>query len=88
MAAAYATFFGGYVIIKCFIEKIGKLNIELVLKGILFSALSLTVAFVFAKNVEVTWIYVAIGAFLCFAVYDLVLSLAITWFKRRFYKFL
>ncbi len=91
---AYILFFGTYGFIKYYIEKLDKILLEYLVK-ILFFNLCLLILFLIYKLFLPTLldmnksIYLIIAAAqIFFLVYDYVLTLFISYFKRRYSKFI
>ncbi|NJD03711.1 MAG: hypothetical protein FIA99_14200 [Ruminiclostridium sp.] len=88
----YAIFFGAYGIIKCHIEKIGKLIIEYIVKFAYFN-LCMAAAILFIRQVftesmkiQLPW-WLIIAAFeVIFLIYDLVYTMLITYYKDKLRK--
>ena len=93
IALYYTLFFGIYGIIKYFIEKIKIIPLELLLKLIAFNV-SLWIIYLIAKSFLgilspkfSLWILL-LGAQIVFLVYDYALTLAISFFLKRFNKYI
>ena len=93
IALYYTLFFGVYGIIKYFIEKAKNIPLEILLKLISFNIL-LAIIYFITKNLLVVispdlplWI-LWLGAQIVFLVYDYALTLAISFFLRRFNKYI
>lgn len=91
IAVYYALFFGIYGIIKYFIEKIRSIPLEILLKLISFNLL-LGITYLITKsflsfvypNISLWLLWIA--AQVVFLIYDYALTLAISFFLRRFNK--
>ncbi|BCZ47425.1 hypothetical protein psyc5s11_34920 [Clostridium gelidum] len=93
IALYYTLFFGVYGIIKYFIEKAKNIPLEIFLKLISFNIL-LGIIYFITKNLLVVispdlplWI-LWLGAQIVFLVYDYALTLAISFFLKRFNKYI
>ena len=89
----YALFFGNYPIVKAYIERIGNMTFEWLVKIVLFGGYSIVaygVISVFFSNVvlpysnTILFILIVIIA----AIYDIALSLFVSEIRRRFLKLL
>lgn len=80
VAIAFFIFFGYYSIVKFYIEKINKLYIELVIKGILFSIVSFFVVnmgnsiFAFKWSEKIPYIGIVITGIILLYLYDFILN--------------
>jgi len=85
----YALFFGGYGIIKFYIEKLDRIVIEYVLKVIFFNACA-AVVYLAARSLfeaEMTsrfpWVVLVVVGEIIFLVYDFVYTLFINYYRDR-----
>ena len=85
----YALFFGVYGLIKYFIEKIGTMPIEIVIKLIFFNIiLFLLISFLNSFMVDLKinlpmWQFI-IASEICFLVYDYAITIIISWYIKKF----
>ena len=93
IAIYYTLFFGVYGIIKYFIEKAKNIPLEILLKLISFNIL-LGIIYFITKNLLVVispdlplWI-LWLGTQIVFLIYDYALTLAISFFLKRFNKYI
>lgn len=87
VAIAFSLFFGYYPIIKFYIEKIDKLYIEIVIKGILFSLVSFLIVnmgnsiFTFKWSEKIS--YIVIVLIILLFLYDFVLNFLFGFYVER-----
>ena len=93
IAIYYTLFFGVYGIIKYFIEKAKNIPLEIFLKLISFNILLgiiyfITKSFLVVISPDLPLWILWLGAQIVFLVYDYALTLAISYFLRRFNKYI
>ena len=93
IAIYYTSFFGVYGIIKYFIEKAKNIPLEIFLKLISFNILLgiiyfITKSFLVVISPDLPLWILWLGAQIVFLVYDYALTLAISFFLRRFNKYI
>ena len=93
IAIYYTLFFGVYGIIKYFIEKAKNIPLEIFLKLISFNILLgiiyfITKSFLVVISPDLPLWILWLGAQIVFLVYDYALTLAISFFLRRFNKYI
>ena len=93
IALYYTLFFGVYGIIKYFIEKAKNIPLEIFLKLISFNILLgiiyfITKSFLVVISPDLPLWILWLGAQIVFLVYDYALTLAISYFLRRFNKYI
>ena len=93
IALYYTLFFGVYGIIKYFIEKAKNIPLEIFLKLISFNILLgiiyfITKSFLVVISPDLPLWILWLGAQIVFLVYDYALTLAISFFLRRFNKYI
>jgi len=77
-------FLGLYTIAKSFIERIGKLSFEWLLKILYFLVTVILLSGLFLSQISLPLYAVYIGGVAVLCVYDIALSVGITYFKKTF----